>query len=165
MTGFSASQALGLAGEQWAAAELQARGYSAQLCSDWLADVDMILEGCCPVEVKLARPHSQRHGAGWRDRWQWDVSRLPRNVDSLVILIAEDRAGRLWVFVVPSWLLWSRKTIQITSRPGKYRGWLAAHLEAWPVVDRVLEERRRRLGGQLLLPLFVAAGVEVRDEI
>jgi len=62
MTGFSPAQALGLAGEQIALLQLQERGYSAHLVSDWLADVDIILENCAPVEVKLARATWQRAG-------------------------------------------------------------------------------------------------------
>jgi hypothetical protein len=161
VTGFSPRQALGLAAEHWALGQLQARGYSAALVSDWLADTDIFLEGCCPVEVKTARATWQRAGRRrvWRQRWQWDLARLPQGVDSLVILIAEDDSGRPWVFVLPSWLLWGRRTIQITSRPDRYRGWLSPYLEAWPIVEQVLAERRRRLAGQLAFPLF-AAGVK-----
>jgi len=155
----SSEQQLGLAGELWALEELQARGYPAQLCSDWLADVDMILDGVLPVEVKLSRPRPQPHGKGWRERWQWDVSRLPKNADSLVLLIAEDGEGARFCFVVPSWVFFGRgtRTPSLTSHPLEYahrgRGYLARYFEAWHLIPEVLATRRR-LAGQLTLPLF-----------
>jgi hypothetical protein len=78
---------------------------------------------------------------------------LPQSVDSLVILICEDGIGERWPYVLPSWELWGRSQVSITSHPNRYKGRLDRYLENWPVVDQVLEQRRRR-AGQLVLPLF-----------
>lgn len=159
---FSPRQRLGLAGEQWAARQLQALGHTAQPVADWLADVDLIIDSILPCEVKLARPRWQYVRAGYRRlRWQFDVARLPVGVDSLVILICETADGEHYPYLVPSWLLWDRKTIQITSHPRKYQGRLAGYLNAWSNVELVLNERRRRAGqqsGQLALPIFASVG-------
>lgn len=152
----SAEQRLGLEGELWAQSELTARGWQARLCSDWLADVDLVLEGCVPVEVKLSRPHRQSNGQYPRTRWQWDLARLPRTVDSLVILIARDEQRVNWPFIAPSWLFFGRgvKTVALTSHPLAYaqrgRGYLAPYFEAWPTVAQVVATRLR-LAGQLSL--------------
>lgn len=147
-------QRVGLAGERWAAAQLAQRGYSVHSISDWCADSDLLLESILPVEVKIARPGRRwAHGSVWRTNWMFDVARLPQSVDSLAILICEDDQAARWPFVVPSWMLWGRATVSITSHPTRYRGRLAEYLHAWPVVDQVLDQRRR-IAGQMVLPLF-----------
>lgn len=151
-----AEQRLGLKGELWALDELAARGWQVRLCSDWLADVDLVLEGCVPVEVKLSLPHRQSNGRRMRTRWEWDLARLPRTVDSLVILIARDEQGVNWPFIAPSWLFFGRgvKTAALTSHPLAYaqrgRGYLAPYFEAWSSVGQVVATRLR-LAGQLSL--------------
>lgn len=151
-----AEQRLGLDGERWALDELAARGWQARLCNDWWADVDLVLEGCVPVEVKLSLPHVHFNGSITRCRWQWDLARLPRTVDSLVILIARDEQGVNWPFIAPSWLFFGRgvKTAALTSHPLAYaqrgRGYLAPYFEAWPTVAQVVATRLR-LAGQLSL--------------
>lgn len=160
MSGLSEMQRFGLSGEQWALAQLQALGYQAHLVSDWFADVDLIISSILPCEVKLARPRRHRaHGHHWRIRWQFDTGRMPANVDSLAILICEDDSGERWPYLVPSWLIWPRRTIQITSHPERYRGRLAGCLNAWSNVEMVLAERRKR-AGQLTLPLLAGLGGE-----
>lgn len=155
---FSPRQRLGLAGERWAAEHLQALGYTAHLVGNWLADVDIIIDSILPCEVKLARPRWQFVRAGYRRlHWQFDVARLPAGVDSLVILICE-AAGELYPYLVPSWLLWDRKTIQITSHPTRYHGRLAGYLNDWSQVETVLSQRRR-MTGQLALPLFAGGAL------
>jgi len=158
----SVEQKKGLAGELYALELLQSIGYTAYLVSDWMANVDIILESLLSVEVKISYP--KRHWSGprgvWRDRWQWDVARLPKNVDSLVILIAVDRNKERWPFLVPSWVFFGRgtKTPCLTSEPLEYaqrgRGYLAPYLLNWSVIDEVLELRRRFHGAQLVLPMF-----------
>jgi hypothetical protein len=153
-TTMSARQRIGLRGEQWAAAQLSGLGYSVHSISDWCADSDLLLESILPVEVKLSRPGKRwAHHNVWRENWLFDVARLPQSVDSLVILICEDGIGERWPYVLPSWELWGRSQVSITSHPNRYKGRLDRYLENWPVVDQVLEQRRRR-AGQLVLPLF-----------
>ena len=156
----SQQQRVGLAGEMWAMDQLQARGHQVHLLSDWFSDVDLMINSILPCEVKLARPRWHRaHGHYWRKRWQFDTGRMPANVDSLAILICEDDSGERWPYLVPSWLIWPRRTIQITSHPKRYRGRLAGCLNNWANVELVLNERRKR-AGQLTLPLLAGVGGE-----
>lgn len=147
----SRSQKFGLEWELWALEQLKSRGYnSARIVSNWLASVDIML-GSLPIEVKAATPRPHYSGRLWRKRWQFDVSRLPQAVDSLVILIAVDQ-GQGYPFIVPSWLLGFRHNVHLTSHPAKYRGYFAQFLNNWLWVDVALAVRSH-YAGQLVLPL------------
>jgi hypothetical protein len=79
--------------------QLTSRGYDCHLVSDFFADVDIIIRADVnlPCEVKLARAGLQSlgRGRGRRLRWQWDCSRLPTGIDSVVVLV-----------VALCWLVW-----------------------------------------------------------
>lgn len=146
----STSQKFGLIWEQWTVNELKARGYSeARLVSNYFASVDILL-GTLPIEVKAATPRDHYSGKIWRKRWQFDVSRLPQAVDSLVILIALDH-GQAYPFIVPSWLIGLRHNVHITSHPEKYRGYFARFLNNWEWVNVALAIRARYSGQIFLL--------------
>lgn len=147
----SRTQKFGLKWEQWALNELKARGYSeARLVSNYFASVDILL-GTLPIEVKAATPRDHYSGKVWRRRWQFDVSRLPQAVDSLVILIALDH-GQVYPFIVPSWLIGLRHNVHLTSHPEKYRGYFARFLNNWEWVNVALAIRAK-YAGQIFLPL------------
>jgi hypothetical protein len=142
-------QRFGLKWEQWALGMLHTQGYrDARLVSNFFADIDIMI-GNLPVEIKAAtaRRHFSKPGYT-RLRWQFDVSRLPKLVDSIVILIAV--AEQPYPFIVPSWLLACRSNVHITSHPLSYRGWYAPYLANWSMIQTGLE-MRQRFNGQLHL--------------
>lgn len=143
-------QRFGLQWEKWALQRLHELNYTdARLVSNFFADIDIML-GNLPIEVKAAHPRRHWAGGVYRLRWQFDVSRLPKLVDSIVIFVAV--AERPYPFIVPSWLLSCRSNVHITSHPATYRGWYAPYLENWSVVQAGLEVRQR-FAGQILLPI------------
>lgn len=147
----SQDQKFGFKWEKWALEQLKARGYGeAHLVSNWLASVDIML-GTLPIEVKAANPRLHQSTRCKRLRWQFDTSRLPRGVDSLLILIAVDQ-GQGYPFIVPSWLLGFRNNVHLTSHPEKYGGYFARFLNRWEWVDVALAVRAK-YAGQYLLPL------------
>ncbi len=147
----SKEQKFGLQWEKWAVDQLKARGYSeARLVSNWLASVDIML-GTLPIEVKAANPKWHYSTRCKRLRWQFDTSRLPSGVDSLVILIAVDQ-GQTYPYIVPSWILGGRHNVHLTSHPTRYKGYFAQFLNCWEWVNVALVVRARYTG-QYLLPL------------
>lgn len=145
----SKTQRFGLDWEKKALKKLHEVGYNdAYLVSDYFAGVDIML-GSVPIEVKAALP--KRHWAGgiYRWRWQFDVSRIPKWSDSVVILIAVTN-GMAYPFVCPSWLLFDRHNIHITSHPNCYRGRLACCLNNWANVNLV-QQMHSRYAGQASL--------------
>lgn len=145
----SKDQKFGLYWEKWALCRLHELGFTdARLVSDWFADVDIML-GSTPVEVKAANKKRQWTGRYNRYRWQFDVSRLPKWSDSLVILVAVDQ-GTPYLFVCPSWLLYGRWNVHITSHPTFFRGRLASCLENWANVALVQRVCLRYFGQMTL---------------
>jgi len=147
-------QRIGLEAEQWLAELLTAQGHQVSLVSDFFAEIDLLLyaDVPLPIEVKLARQTFRRVKGKRYARWQFNIGRLPQNVESIVCLIA-DINGERFTYVVPSWYLWDRQQVQLTSHPVKYRGWLFEFLERWQTIDEVLAARRRYASMQL--PLFI----------
>lgn len=145
----SESQRFGLDWEIWVLNELHKRAWKdAHLVSDYFAGVDIML-GSVPIEVKAALPKKHWAGGCCRHRWQFDVSRLPRWSDSVVIMVAVDRETA-YPFVCPSWLLFDRHNIHITSHPNCYRGRLACCLNNWANVNLV-QQMHSRYAGQASL--------------
>lgn len=145
----SKEKKFGLQGERWAMEKLEKRGYQVTMVSDFFSDIDLVIDGVLACEVKIALPRVQRVRPGyWRHRWQFDCSRLPQSVDSLVILIAEDTAGFRYPFCVPSYAIIGRgtKTPTVTSHPLRYSGWLAEYRDSWSQVDSLLSLRQRQSG-------------------
>lgn len=132
----SQKQRWGLEWEYWALEQLHARGHTdARLVSNYFSDRDIML-GSMPIEIKAARPHHHWTNC-LRTRWQFDVARVPKNFDSVVILVAVDSQEQPHPFIVPSWLCWNRYNIHITSHPTKYRGLFAFCLNNWANVELV----------------------------
>lgn len=147
----STKQIFGFEWEEWTLNELHEQGYrDARLVSNWFANTDIML-GSMPIEVKAA--HSRRHWSGryWRMRWQFDVSRMPRSVDSIIVCVAVDYQNLPYPFIIPSWLVGDRYNIHITSHPTVYRGVFAPCLFRWGNVGttKLLHDH---YAGQALFP-------------
>jgi hypothetical protein len=150
----SACQRYGLEGEQWAARQLSDMGYHARLLSLWTADFDILIDNLLCCEVKISRSRLRRVRPGYyRPTWSFDLARLPRHMDMVVILICEDDYQTWWPYVVPSWYFFGRNSVNITSHPQKYRGYLAGCLHNWSNVGLVMAQRQK-YSYQLPLPLF-----------
>lgn len=147
-------QKFGLRMEEWTLHQLQQLGHPARLVSDFFEDVDIFI-GPLAIEVKAARATWQRAGRKriWRQRWQFDTARIPRDVDSVLVLVAIDDNDQPHPFIIPSWLAFGRRNIQITSHPERYAGRLATCLNNWSNVDLVLSRRQEQVG-QYQLPLL-----------
>jgi hypothetical protein len=142
--GLGANQRFGVMAEQWVYQELLKRGYEARLISDFFADSDILIEGVCHCEVKISRMTWRYVRRGlYRPCWQFDLSRLPRHRDSLVIIICQDGVGQWFPFVCPSWDFFGRYRVNITSHPTKYRGYLAQELDTWGNVADVLARNQK----------------------
>lgn len=141
---FSQTQQIGSDGEMWAIEQLEAFGYQCKFHPDFCNEgYDMTVNGL-PTEIKFAhrtkRKRTWKNRAGvifenYYDRWQWQIHPTShRQTDWLLILIADYR-GTKYTFIVPGGLVLDRTHIQITSHPNKYRGWLAAWLNRWEIID------------------------------
>lgn len=147
----SSNQRFGFEWEKWVLLELHKQGYKdAHLVSNWFADVDILL-GSMPIEVKAANPCKHWTGRCWRNRWQFDVSRVPRKFDCIVVLVALDEQQNPYPFIVPSWLVWSRHNVHITSHPTLYKGLFAPCLNAWGAIEAV-KNIHNHYNGQAPLP-------------
>jgi hypothetical protein len=146
----SATQKFGLSIEEWICSQLQERGYPARLVSNFFENVDIMI-GDLPVEVRAARCYPRKIRPGvYGTRWQFDLTRglNPALVDYVAILVATDGFDR-YPFIIPgAWTL-ARSSASITSHPTLYKGWLAAGLNNWGVIDTMLESRRRLAGLQM----------------
>lgn len=148
----SEPQAFGFQWEKWVLDQLHLRGYTdARLLVDYKAHTDIML-GTMPIEVKAARPRNHFTHC-YRTRWQFDTSRLPRQIDHVVILVALDFDQRAYPFIVPSWLIGDRYNVHITSHPTKFKGLLAPCLEAWGNVASV-KLLHDHYAGQLALEIM-----------
>lgn len=107
------------------------------------APVDLVVNGL-EVEVKIAiarsRPRPESEGSGVRPEFYqallWEPktgSRRGRRVlnGSIVIVVCVDPSDRLWPFVIPRDRIGSRRTVEITSSPARYRGRWAPFLGAF----------------------------------
>lgn len=140
----SAAQAYGQKGELWALTEFQARGHDARLITQWTDKYDIVVDDILPVEVKLSRPTWRTIRPGYkRQTWFFDVARIPQDQDFLLLLIAEDGFGQFWPHLVPSFHVFGRKTISITSHPRQYKGFWSEALNRWSVIDWLINIRQQ----------------------
>jgi len=165
--GYSEAQQFGATGERIALNELQRRGYNVSPISDWSAEADLCIFGSVPVLVEVKVAHcrefwNKNNGGRWRrrKRWSWEVNRIPRNIDMIVMLIAIDQDGVSHPFVLPSWAIAGRgwpSVIHLASDPLAYvtrgRGWLAEYYQQWSTVEQVIATRAKfqSQAGQLTL--------------
>jgi len=137
--GLGEAQRFGFMAEVWALNVLLSRGYEAKLINDFNADSDILIDGVCHCEVKISRCYRRCVRAGYyRPCWQFDLSRMPRHRDSVVILVCQDALGDWYPFIAPSWYFFGRCRVNITSHPTKYKGYLADCLNCWGNVADVL---------------------------
>lgn len=151
----SPSQRFGATYEQWASHRLTEAGYPNHPIALWTDHADLMIEAPTPtyVEVKAARPTMRKvRPRYYRPRWQFDTGRLRQDIDHVVILVCIDDHGFNYPFVCPSWALWARSNISITSHPTHYAGRLAGYLDHWGTVAEVMNRRREGLQ----LPLFMS---------
>lgn len=148
-------QKFGLRGELWAKDQLEALGYDVRLISDFFNCYDLIIDDFLPVEVKISRQRRRYIRPGYhRPNYSFDVSRIPQDQDSVVILICQDETQALWPYIMPSWFVVDKTRVNITSHPTVFSGRYAGYCHLWCVVDEV-KLLRARLGQMLQLPLFV----------
>lgn len=139
-------QQLGRSYEDIAVELLKKRGYHARCVDSFLSDTDIKVD-FLDVEVKAARPTMRYVRRGYyREAWQFDVSRIPKDRDLLVMLCCVTSKDSLYWYLIPSWLVVSRQTIFITSHPEKYKGMWAKYREKWSMIDSVYNQRAIRLG-------------------
>lgn len=143
---FTSNQLFGNVGEELALAYLQAIGYHARLVSRYSDKLDIICEGVLGVHVKISRPLSQYTKPGhFRTYWHFNVSNVPDNVDSLIMLICQDSKKDYWYYLVPSWLIWQRMTVNITSHPLRYRGRLREFRDNRHIVAELIRRRMKQV--------------------
>lgn len=153
-------QRYGFGGEEWAAFELQSRGYEVKVISNWSDQFDLVVNGILPVEVKRSRAYMRQVRPGYyKPTWCFDVARMPQDQDFLLILICEDQFGQFWPHLVPSFHAFARHTIAITSHPRQYKGLWSQHLNRWSVIDWLINIRQQY--NQPLL--FVGTGDSVQN--
>ena len=144
MIRFSQTQQFGNVGEAWVQEQLSDRGYDFEVPADYQSrSCDVIVEGLC-VEVKIARKTLRRiyrKDGSYRlhTRWQWHIKNtIPEDRETLFILIAVDREGYKYPFIVPGSVINEHRHISITSHPSEYCGWLAQYLNRWDMVEYLI---------------------------
>ncbi len=163
----SKTQLFGAEVEAWVLDKLIVMGYTARPHPHWVDQFDILITGPGPfsllVEVKAARQTWRKVREGYyRPRWQFDTADLVR-ADHIIVLVAQDNKGGRHPFVCPSWLLWQRRQVQLTSHPVAYaqgRGMFASFLGRWEgTINQVRSviagrpERQRRYLQAAQLPL------------
>jgi len=134
-------------GELWVVERLRRQGWMVE----WVgpsSDYDILVEGCCRVEVKSAFVTHRKRKERW-DGWAWQFS-LRRNgllVDEdLLVLLCYERLYEppVSVFVVPGCALDAEICkIDITSRdPGRYTGRWSVFRDSWDGVELAVDIAR-----------------------
>lgn len=139
--------------EQWVAEQMNHRGIPARLRPRWSDSFDLTVDGAqpIPVEVKAAHKRQRRVRPGYyAPEWRWHVGNIDASQDHLLALVAEDDAGRRWLFLAPSWAAFGRVGLSITRHPTEYRGRLAQYLGNWGIID-LIENRRVAASPQLAM--------------
>lgn len=148
----TSNQLYGLLGEELVLGYIQSMGYHARLLSDFCDTLDLMVEGVLGVHVKTSRLRYQKMRPGYyRQYWHFNVSNVPDNVDSLVVLVCEDSLKRYWFYPLPSWMVWRRSTINITSHPLVYTGRLKDLRDNWAILPKLIARRMKQVH-QIELP-------------
>lgn len=135
----SPHQKYGLKIEQWVIQELERRGYSPKVPTDFNEKAcDAYVNGLC-IEIKAARRTKRTKVLKSGEvkvyyRYQWSLGSVPR-CEFALILVADTPGRKRICFIVPGSQVGERTHLQITSHPLKYSGWLAQYLEKWDVID------------------------------
>jgi hypothetical protein len=153
-------QRFGLVSEKRVTNELMSRDFICTWPSDFNARYDVMVNDCLPIHVKAAR--ARRHKAGRRgtvvrNRWQFRVSNINLNRPAIVIFVAWCPT-RLYWYIVPTedLLLKGVKSINITSHPEHFSGWLDQYRDRWDLISRYVplcEWRQALAAGQLKLSI------------
>lgn len=149
---FSQQQLTGLNGERWVAEQLADRGYKVRVPGDFdHPGCDLFANALC-LEVKFANPTQRKVDGRWHDRWQFHIHPATHAMqgDWAAVLVAEDRQGKKYPFIIPHGAIGERRHLQITSHPVQYRGWMARFLYRWDVIDYLAGKHYR------LWPVFEA---------
>lgn len=143
----SATQQLGIFGENWVVDYLARKGYKPEVSPRFFEEgYDLKIKGM-PVEVKIARKTYRKVNGKYFSRWQWYIHPTSHNQqDWLLILLAIDNAGHIWPYILPGNVLQGRTHIQLTSHPARYSGWLARFLNEWAWIDYLVHQVYRSNG-------------------
>lgn len=149
----SASQKYGLKIEQWLIEELEKRGYSPKVPTNFAQTAcDAYVNGLC-IEIKAAKRTRRFKKLASGEvkayyRWQWNIHPTHKGEYAL-ILVADTPQKKRFCFILPGSVVGTRTHLQITSHPIKYTGWMSAYLEKWDVIDYLAREVYKGYG-----PLF-----------
>lgn len=138
----SPEQRTGLVEEAWVYRKLIEQGYSPTQDPDFFdKSHDMRIKGL-PVEVKIAHPTTRIVDGKPYTRWQFSIHPTTTAIrgEWCAVLVAQDRAGIKYPFIVPGSHIGDRSHLQITSHPSKYRGWLAEYKDRWDLIDFLVDE-------------------------
>lgn len=114
---------------------MRGMGYQAGLTTP-NARYDVLVGGCCRIEVKAARWHQVGEGGG---RYQACL----HNVADLVLFCCVN--GALHYFVLPAATLEERRNIAVWSyHPAEYKGRWAPFLEDWERLAEAVDAARSR---------------------
>jgi hypothetical protein len=146
----SHTQRVGFKAELWALNQITSRLFIAEFNQSFNAGYDILIDETLRCEVKFSHQITRKVRPGlYRPCWQFDI-RQKIDRDMIFILICEDNAGKWHPFIVPSWYLFRRCKVQITSHPTVYRGMYADCLNHWVNIVTVLN-RLNKLTYQLPL--------------
>lgn len=135
----SPRQRVGFRAEWWALEQIANRSFPAEFNQSYTGDYDILINNILRCEVKFSHQIIRKVRPGlYRPCWQFDI-RTKIDRDMLFILICEDKAGQWYPFIVPSWYLFLRCKVQITSHPLVYRGMYADCLNCWQNIVTVLK--------------------------
>lgn len=144
-------QRVGFEGELWAYEQLEKRGYLVTMATHCFEQNCDLRVGKLPIEVKVANQTWRKSPQGaWFPRWQFSISTTASQMqaDWVLILIARDKKGCCYPYILPGQSILNRRHLQITSHPTKFRGWLSHWFNNWSIVE-YLEKKVYRDG-----PLF-----------
>lgn len=115
---------------------------------------DLLVGGCCRIEVKAATWRPVFGGGSGRYEWHY------HNDADLLILAA--RNGSWHFYVLPTAALGGRRNVAVwRENPAQSAGWLSEYLERWELVGPVVDQVGRERAGQL--PLFNKSVLTCQD--
>lgn len=100
---------------------------------------DLLVDNRVTVEVKTALP-TKGNGKS-KQCWQFALHRADEKPveEHLLVLLCKTMEGEHWYFVIPvDDNIRALKKIDITSRPGKYKGQWSSYLGQWHYLDSLV---------------------------
>jgi len=110
---------------------LEARGIGPVAVCGANDPVDLLIAGHA-VELKVCRSRRKRDRCGeYYQALLHDVSNNHRLNGDLVVVLCVNREDELYPYIIPRRVLGARRTVEITSAPGRYGGQWAGYLDAF----------------------------------